>query len=89
MTIALFVEHCTLYYMANNIKGINMGIMKEKYIEDQIAEETARKRLFHNFKDVPQHVIDEDLVDEAIERRHDRKQMEMFDDDDWNWSGRR
>ena len=37
----------------------------------------------------PQHVIDEEKVDEAIERRHDRKQMEMFDDDDWNWSGRR
>ena len=89
MTIALFVEHCTLYYMTNNIKGINMGIMKEKYIEDQIAVEIARKRLFHNFKDVPQHVIDEEKVDEAIERRHDPKQMEMFDDDDWNWSGRR
>ena len=70
------------------LKGTNMGIMKEKYIENQIAEEIARKRLFHNFKDVPQHVIDEDLVDEAIERRHDRKQMEMFDDD-WNWSGQR
>ena len=68
MTIALFVEHCTLYYMTNNIKGINMGIMKEKYIENQIAAEIARKRLFLNFKDVPQLVIDEDLVDEAIER---------------------
>ena len=89
MTIALFVEHCTLYYMTNNIKGINMGIMKEQFIEDQIAVEIARKRLFHNFKDVPQHVIDEDLVDEAIERRHDRKQLEMFDDDGWNWSGHR
>ena len=57
--------------------------------KDQIAEETARKRLFHNFKDVPQHVIDEEKVDEAIERRHDHKQMEMFDDDGWNWSGKR
>ena len=89
MTIALFVEHCTLYYMTNNIKGINMGIMKEKYIEDQIAVEIARKRLFHNFKDVPQHIIDEDLADSARERTKELKQMEMFDDDDWNWSGRR
>ena len=63
--------------------------MKEQFIEDQIAVEIARKRLFHNFKDVPQHVIDEEKVDEAIERRHDRKQLEMFDDDGWNWSGHR
>ena len=57
--------------------------------KDQIAEETARKRLFHNFKDVPQHVIDEEKVDETIEQIYDRKQMEMFDDDGWNWSGNR
>lgn len=66
-----------------------MGIMKEKYIENQIAEEIARKRLFHNFKDVPQHVIDEDMADRARERTKELKQMEMFDDDDWNWSGSR
>ena len=75
--------------LAPTFKGTNMGIMKAQYIEDQIVEETARKRLFHNFKEVPQHVIDEEQVDEAIERRHDRRQMEMFDDDDWNWSGSR
>ena len=66
-----------------------MGIMKEKYIENQIAEEIARKRLFHNFKDVPQHVIDEDLADRARERTKELKQMEMFDDETWNWSGLR
>ena len=63
--------------------------MKEQFIEDQIAVEIARKRLFHNFKDVPQHVIDEEKVDETIEQIYDRKQMEMFDDDGWNWSGNR
>ena len=63
--------------------------MKEKYIEDQIAEETARKRLFHNFKEVPQHIIDEDLADRARERTKELKQMEMFDDETWNWSGLR
>ena len=57
--------------------------------KDQIAEETASKRLFYNFKDVPQHVIDEEKVDETIEQIYDRKQMEMFDDDGWNWSGNR
>ena len=66
-----------------------MGVMKEKYIENQIAEEIARKRLFHNFKDVPQHVIDEDLADRARERTKELKQMEMFDDETWNWSGLR
>ena len=66
-----------------------MGIMKEKYIENQIAEETARKRLFHNFKDVPQHVVDEDMADCARERTKELNQMEMFDDETWNWSGLR
>ena len=79
MTIALFVEHCTLYYMTNNIKGINMGIMKEKYIEDQIRQEES----------CPQHVIDEAKVEEAIERMKDRQQIEMYDDETWNWSGLR
>ena len=37
----------------------------------------------------PQHVIDEEKVDEGILERHDRKQKEMFDDPDWNWSGKR
>jgi len=38
---------------------------------------------------IPQHVIDEAKVDEEILNRHDRRQMEMFDDPDWNYSGRR
>ncbi len=37
----------------------------------------------------PQHVIDEEEVDEGILERHDRRQMEMFDDPDWNYSGHR
>jgi len=39
--------------------------------------------------DRPQHVIDEEKVDEGILERHDRRQMEMFDDPDMNWSGLR
>jgi len=38
---------------------------------------------------IPQHVIDEEKVDEEILNRHDRRQMEMFDDPDWNYSGLR
>ena len=37
----------------------------------------------------PQHVIDEEKVDEEILNRHDRRQMEMFDDPYLNWSGHR
>ena len=37
----------------------------------------------------PQHVIDEEKVDEEILERHDRRQMEMFNDPDWNYSGYR
>ena len=39
--------------------------------------------------DRPQHVIDEEKVDEEILERHDRRQREMFDDPDMNWSGLR
>ena len=38
---------------------------------------------------IPQHVIDEEKVDEEILNRHDRRQMEMFDDPYENWSGLR
>ena len=37
----------------------------------------------------PQHVIDEAKVDEAIMRRHDQRQWEMYNDRDMNWSGYR
>ena len=37
----------------------------------------------------PQHIIDEEKVDEEILNRHDHRQMEMFDDPYMNWSGHR
>ena len=37
----------------------------------------------------PQHVIDEEKVDEAIMTRHDQRQWEMYNDPDMNWSGLR
>ena len=69
-----------------------MGIMKREYIEDQIAEETARKRLFHNFKDVPDHAQsarDENRADEIRMLRKEQAQREMYDDPFMNWSGLR
>ena len=44
-----------------------MEIMKAQYTEDQNTEEFARKRPFHNFKDVPLPVIVEEKVDGVLE----------------------
>ena len=40
-------------------------------------------------EEVPQHVRDEAKVEEAIERRYDQRQMDMYNDEMWNWSGLR
>ena len=53
--------------------------MKEKYIEEQIEQE----------KEIPQHVIDEALADDARQRTRDLRQMDMYDDEWMNWSGLR
>jgi len=37
----------------------------------------------------PEHVINERRVDEAIERMSDQAQADMFNSEDWNWSGLR
>ena len=42
-----------------------------------------------NDTEVPQHVIDENKVDEEIMRRHDRAQQDMYNDETWNGSGLR
>ena len=38
---------------------------------------------------IPQHVIDEAAVDASRERAKELRQMEMYDDEMWNWSGLR
>ena len=61
-------------------------------IAKKVAEEPMEKVDEGNYEYMPkrpQHVIDEEKVDEAILERHDRRQMEMFDDPYENWSGRR
>jgi len=40
-------------------------------------------------EEVPQHVRDEAKVEEAIERRYNQRQMDMYNDEMWNWSGLR
>ena len=71
---------------------------------DKIAEKVANEPLEDELKNwiigetedghmplvrKPQQVIDEAKVDEAIMRRHDLRQMEMYDDPYMNWSGHR
>ena len=40
-------------------------------------------------EEVPQHVIDEAKVDAALERMRDQRQHDMYNSEDWNWSGLR
>ncbi len=46
----------------------------------------SEKRLPETCED---HVIDERKVEEAIERMHDQRQWDMYNDEMWNWSGLR
>ena len=67
----------------------------EKMVEDaakKVAEEDVMEgvdKLDEDMDEIPQHVIDEAKVDEAIMRRHDQRQREMYNDRDMNWSGYR
>ena len=63
---------------------------------DNIAKKVAEEPMenvdegnYEYMPKVPQHVIDEEKGDEEILNRHDRRQMEMFDDPYENWSGLR
>ena len=61
-------------------------------IAKKVAEEPMENVDEGNYEYLPkrpQHVIDEEEVDERILERHDRRQMEMFDDPVMNWSGLR
>ncbi len=59
-------------------------------IAKKVAEEPIEDMDEVTKKDIcPQHVIDEAKVEEAIERMYDRRQMDMYNDEMWNWSGLR
>ena len=59
-------------------------------IAKKVAEESINEDVLQEDKEeIPQHVIDEAKVYEEILNRHDRRQMEMFNDPDWNYSGYR
>jgi len=52
-------------------------------VDENVLQEDEEERV------VPQHVIDEALADDARQRTRDLRQMEMYDDEMWNWSGLR
>ena len=59
-------------------------------IAKKVAEESIDENVLQEDKEeIPQHVIDEAKVDEAIMRRHDQRQWEMYNDSYMNWSGYR
>ena len=59
-------------------------------IAKKVAEESINEDVLQEDKEeIPQHVIDEAKVDEAIMRRHDQRQWEMYNDPYENWSGHR
>ena len=72
-----------------------MGTIKEEYNIHMMTEEAAKKvadEEIENMEDeqeVLQHVIDEAKVDAALERMRDQRQMDMYNDEMWNWSGLR
>jgi len=61
-------------------------------IAERVANETMDEDVLQEDEEervVPQHVIDEALADSARQRARDLRQMEMYDDEMWNWSGLR
>ena len=64
---------------------INVDMIAKKVAEESIDESMLQE----DKEEIPQHVIDEAKVDEAIMRRHDQRQWEMYNDRDMNWSGYR
>jgi len=61
-------------------------------IAERVANETMDEDVLQEDEEervVPQHVIDEALADDARQRTRDLRQMEMYDDQMWNWSGLR
>ena len=64
---------------------IDVDMIAKKVAEESINEDVLQE----DVEEIPQHVIDEAKVDEAIMRRHDQRQWEMYNDPYENWSGHR
>ena len=61
----------------------------KKMVEDaakKVAEEPIEE-MAELPRKIPQHVIDEAVMDASRERTKELRQMEMYNSEDWNWSG--
>ena len=73
-------------------KEESMELEEVEALAEKVALEPLEEdidKLDEDMDEIPQHVIDEAKVDEAIMRMHDQAQMEMYDDPYLNWSGLR
>ena len=59
----------------------------KKVAEEGFAGEYEEGDDWAEEEEVPQHVIDEAKVDAALERMRDQRQHDMYNSEDWNWSG--
>ena len=81
-----------------------MGVMKKKFIEEQIEQELELEMVDSKdgevtFKVVEVdneredisyvHVREEAKVEEAIQRMYERSQEDLFNSEDYNWGGLR
>ena len=81
-----------------------MGVMKKKFIEEQIEQELELEMVDNKDGEVTFKVVEvdnerEDIsyirireeakVDEAIERMYNKSQEDLFNSEDYNWSGLR
>ena len=81
-----------------------MGIMKKKLIEEQIEQELELEvvdstdgevtfkvvEVDNEREDISYvHVREEAKVEEAIQRMYDKSQEDLFNSEDYNWSGLR
>ena len=82
------VEGCTDENACNFDPSAN--VENGECIYPSSSEESIDESMLQeDVEEIPQHVIDEAKVDEEILNRHDRRQMEMFNDPWENWSGHR
>ena len=63
----------------------------EKMVENAVKKVTEEpmEEMEELPRKIPQHVIDEEKVDAALERMRDQRQYDMYNSEDWNWSGLR
>ena len=57
-----------------------------QHMLDQLAEKVANEKMKDQYID---HVENEEEMERQRELERDQKQMDLFNDPDWNWSGLR